>query len=238
MKIERAPRPALARHVARLTAARSASAAPLLPDAAVELVWSGTGLFVRGSDTRPFRVGSFPERTFVVLTFRPGAAAGVLGLSGRRLADARVGISELWGRAEKDRLESLLATATPLEAMSILEDAVEARAHAAPDPAVEAAFALLRSPRTRVRELAERLGYSERQLHRRCVAAFGFGPKMLDRILRFQRFRTLALARPQLGLAEIAAEAGYSDQAHLAREALRFGGATPRTLVSETFKTA
>ena len=238
MRIERAPRPSLARHVARLSATRSASAAPLLPDAAIELVWSGTGLFVRGADTGPFAVGSFPERTFAVLTFRPGAAARILGLSGRALADARVGISELWGRPAAECLESLLASATPREAMTILEDAVAARADEAPDLAVEAAVALLRSPRTRVRDLAERLGYSERQLHRRCVAALGYGPKTLDRILRFQRFRSLSLAQPQLGLAELAGAAGYADQAHLTREALRLGGATPRTLVSETFKTA
>jgi AraC-like DNA-binding protein len=238
MRMERAPRPSLARHVARVSATRSASATPLLPDAAVELVWSSTGLFVRGADTKPFPVSAFPERTFVVVTFRPGAAAGVLGLSGRPLADARVGISELWGRPEMQRLESLLAAATPGEAMTILEDAVQARVRAAPDPVVEGAFALLRSPRTRVRELAARLGYSERQLHRRCVAALGYGPKTLDRILRFQRFRTLSVMRPRLGLAELAAEAGYADQPHLTREALRLGGATPLTLVSDTFKTA
>lgn len=238
MRLERASRPSLGRHVAQLSASRSAARAPLLPDAAVELVWSGTGLFVRGTDTGPFAVGAFPERTFVVLTFRPGAAAGVLGLSGRALPDARVGISELWGRAEMDRLESLLAEATPREAMSILEDAVESRIEDAPDRAVEATVAALRSPRTRVGELADRLGLGERQLHRRCVAALGFGPKTLDRILRFQRFRSLALARPGLGLAELAAVAGYADQAHLTREALRLGGATTRTLVSETFKTA
>lgn len=237
MRVERAPRRSLARHVARVSATRSASAAPLLPDAAIELVWSSTGLFVRGADTRPYPVGSFPERTFVVLTFRPGAAAGVLGLSGRTLADARIGVSELWGRGEMERLEWLLAAAEPREAMTILEDAVQARVRDAPDAVVEAAFALLRSPRTRVRELAARLGYSDRQLHRRCVAALGYGPKTLDRILRFQRFRSLSLARPRLELAELASEAGYADQSHLTREALRLGGATPLTLVSETFKT-
>lgn len=238
MRVERLPRPALARHVVRLSATRSASAAPLLPDAAVELVWSGTGLFVRGSDTRPYAVGSFPERTFVVLSFRPGAAAGVLGLWGRDLADSRVPISDLWGRSEQERLESLLAAcATPGQAAGVLEDAVEARIDAPPDPAVEAVVAALRSPRARVAMLAGRLGYSERQLRRRCIERLGYGPKTLDRILRFQRFRRLADARAEVGLAELAAAAGYADQAHLTREALRLGGATPRTLVSETFKT-
>lgn len=174
MRVERPPRPTLARHVARLSATRSASAGPLLPDAAVELVWSGTGLFVRGSDTRPYAVGSFPERTFVVLTFRPGAAAGVLGLWGRDLADSRVPMSELWGHGELERLESLLAaSATPEQAARVLEDAVEARIDALPDPVVEAIVAALRSPRARVAILADRFGYSERQLLRRCVERLG-----------------------------------------------------------------
>src|SRR5918992_2045446 len=105
-RVERPPRPSLARHVECLWAARTVDDDPLLPDAAVELVWSGSGLFVRGADTRPHAVGSFPERTFVVLRFRPGAAAAVLGLHGDELADARVGVSVLWGRAEMERLES------------------------------------------------------------------------------------------------------------------------------------
>src|ERR671915_512389 len=87
------PRPALRRHVSCVWAARNDRDDPLLPDAAVELVWSGRGLFVRGADTRAHPVGRFPDRTFVGIRFRPGAAAGVLGLAGSDLADARVGVS-------------------------------------------------------------------------------------------------------------------------------------------------
>ena len=39
-----------------------------------------------------------------------------------------------------------------------------------------------------VAELADVVGLSTRQLHRRCTAAFGYGPATLARILRFQRF--------------------------------------------------
>src|SRR6266540_3327904 len=43
-----------------------------------------------------------------------------------------------------------------------------------------------------VAKLAATLGTSERQLHRRCLDAFGYGPKTLDRVLRFQRFLSMA----------------------------------------------
>jgi Domain of unknown function (DUF6597) len=87
-RYQRPPRTALARHVAAVWMQCSDRAQPLLPDAAVELVWSGRGLFVRGADTRSHCVSAFPEQTFVAVRFRPGAATDVLGLGGRELADA------------------------------------------------------------------------------------------------------------------------------------------------------
>lgn len=232
-RVERRPRASLARHVDRVWAARTVDDDPLLPDAAVELVWSGSGLFVRGADTRPHSVGSFPERTFVVVRFRPGAAAAVLGLHGEELADARVGVSALWGRSEMERLESrLVDCASPAAAADVLEDVIAARVRALPDQAVEAVVAELRSRDVRIAVLATRIGLSERQLLRRCTSALGYGPKTLGRILRFQRFRALAATRAGAGLAELAAHAGYADQPHLTRECVRLAGVTPAALLT------
>jgi AraC-like DNA-binding protein len=72
----------------------------------------------------------------------------------------------------------------------------------------------------------------ERRLHRHCRAAVGYGPKMLERVLRFQR--AIRIARATGSLASVAAEAGYADQAHLTRESRRLAGTTP----SDLFKTA
>lgn len=232
LKVERSPRVSLARHAACIWTERSGRADPLLPDAAVELVWSGRGLFVRGADTRAHPVDPFPERTFVVLRFLPGAAPGIIGLAGSELADARVGVSELWGRAEMERIESLLRRATPVEAGALLEDVVEAQVREAPDLAVQTVVTTLRSRDVPVAALAARLGLSERQLLRRCTAALGYGPKVLSRIFRFQRFRSLAGSRAGFDLAELAAEAGYADQPHLTRECVRMAGETPARLLA------
>ena len=57
----------------------------------------------------------------------------------------------------------------------------------------------------------------------------GYGPKTLDRVLRFQRF----LRRAGEGdLARTAAELGYADQAHLTRECVRLSGVTPARLAA------
>ena len=64
--------------------------------------------------------------------------------------------------------------------------------------------------------VAAETGLGERQLRRRCEAAFGYGPKTLARVLRLQR--ALALARAGTPFAAVAADAGYADQPHLSRE--------------------
>ncbi len=76
--------------------------------------------------------------------------------------------------------------------------------------------------RLTVRELARELTLSERQLHRRCLEAFGYGPKTLDRVLRLAR--ALDRARAGLPFAQVASLAGYADQAHLAREVRALAG--------------
>src|SRR5437764_768906 len=75
-------------------------------------------------------------------------------------------------------------------------------------------------------ELAAGVGLGERQLRRRCEDAVGYGPKTLERVLRFQRFRSLA-SRGAASLAELALLAGYADQPHLTREYRRLAGGTP-----------
>jgi hypothetical protein len=69
----------------------------------------------------------------------------------------------------------------------------------------------------------------------RAVTVFpaGIGPKRLHRVLRFRRFvgHLGQLADGRRGLAELAAELGYADQAHLGRECLQLAGASPAALV-------
>jgi methylphosphotriester-DNA--protein-cysteine methyltransferase len=102
---------------------------------------------------------------------------------------------------------------------------------ARPDPAVAQATALLRDPRARTEDVAAEIGLSVRQLRRRCHAAVGYGPKTLQRILRFRRFVARIDRDQHLGdLAAVAAETGYADQAHLTRECVTLAGLTPVAL--------
>ena len=80
-----------------------------------------------------------------------------------------------------------------------------------------------------VSRLAGTIGLSERQLHRRCLDAFGYGPKMLDRVL----WMNVALdhARAGLTLADVAVLTGYADQAHFTRDVKALTGLPPKILL-------
>jgi AraC-like DNA-binding protein len=82
--------------------------------------------------------------------------------------------------------------------------------------------------------MAADLGVSERQLLRRFDVAVGYGPKMLGRVLRFQRFLRSAWSQTSVtrDLASLAYTSGYTDQSHLTHECLRLAGVTPGTLLA------
>jgi AraC-like DNA-binding protein len=88
-------------------------------------------------------------------------------------------------------------------------------------------------PSLRVERLADQYGISERQLHRRCSSALGYGTKTFARIVRFQRFVRMARSEPSNALGDLAALSGYADQAHLNREARRLAGVSPAVLLAE-----
>jgi AraC-like DNA-binding protein len=131
-------------------------------------------------------------------------------------------------------LRDLAPIEDPAEAPARIAQAVARRmdSYGSPDPVVRRATALLADPGARVEEVAEELALSERQLQRRFREFVGYGPKMLQRVLRFQRLLgALELGREQTGgLARIAATIGYSDQAHLTRETRELSGHSPVSL--------
>ena len=64
------------------------------------------------------------------------------------------------------------------------------------------------------------------------VAETGMSPKQLCRHVRFETVVSL-LADGSSSLAEVAAETGYADQAHLSREFARMAGCSPTQWLAE-----
>jgi AraC-like DNA-binding protein len=202
----------------------------VLPDACVDIIWrSGQGAFVAGPDTGPALSSLPPGALLVGARFRPGAGGAALGTPLAELRDQRVDLADVLPDLDRRLAPDL----SPREALERVR-AMAARLAAAgpPDRAVGAAAARLADPRARVESLAGDLGFSERQLRRRFQAGVGYGPKTLQRVLRFQRFLAHADAGgPGADLARLAADAGYADQAHLTRECARLSGLPPTELL-------
>ncbi|MFF8997358.1 helix-turn-helix domain-containing protein [Streptomyces achromogenes] len=193
---------------------------PVLPDGCMDLLWSEGRLLVAGPDTRPYAPEG-PDRSWAGIRFFPGTAPALLGVPAHELRDRRVELADLWPAGRARRLCARVAAA-PDRASALEDIALEWAAVAEPpDPLLRRLVERLDEGRP-VSATATELGVGERRLHRRCLTAFGYGPKTLARILRLRR--ALALARAGTPYAETAIRAGYADQPHLAREVRRLAG--------------
>jgi AraC-like DNA-binding protein len=177
-----------------------------------------------------------PGLTIVGARFWPGAAAPLLGMPADELVDQIVPFSDVRGEAP-DLAARLAEASGPDTALQVLQlDLVGRQARALPpDPLVaEAVRRLMPWRPTGISQLTEDLAISESQLRRRCLAEVGLAPKALQRTLRFQGYLALAQAtRAASRVADLAAEVGYADHAHLGRECLRLTGQTPRELLGD-----
>ena len=194
-------------------------ARPVLPDGCMDLLWSEGRLLVAGPDTRAYVPGG-PPAAWAGIRLFPGTAPALLGVPAHELRDRRVELADLWpAREVRRRTGRIAAAAHPATA---LEELALERA-APPGPELRRLVAGLAAGRP-VSVTADELGLGARQLHRRSLAAFGYGPKTLARILRLQR--ALDLARAGVPYADTAARTGYADQAHLSRDVREFTSTT------------
>lgn len=214
-----AERPALGgRGLVWTKTATGSGTSRVVPDGCTDIIFSrGTDrVFVAGPDTVA-KVGEEQPDTLFAVRFFPGVGPSAFGVPAHVLRDLRVPLAELWPDAER-LLDELDSAPDPC---AVLADAALRRLRETPpDPALAAVAAAVRDHP--VPEVADRLGISARQLHRRSLSAFGYGPKVLARVLRFDR--AMGLAWAGVPFADIAHRTGYADQAHLSREVKDLAG--------------
>jgi AraC-like DNA-binding protein len=197
----------------------------VVPDGSADIIWRDDGrsvtTFTAGPDTEA-QLAPLRERSRMVgIRFAPGAADAVLGVPLDVLRDLRVPLAELWGPVADELAERVALSDRPEQTLATL---VRERIDAPPDPTASAIARRLEfaaGPGV-VSAVAADVGVSERHLQRRCRTAFGYGPKTLHQVLRFQR--ALRLARAGGRLSDVAAVVGYADQAHMARDTRRLAG--------------
>lgn len=205
----------------------------VVPDGCVDLIWlAERELVIAGADTGPRSVDLPEGRRSSGIRLRPGAAGAVLGLPASELRDRQVRCEHVWGQRAAC-LEVALAGAVPARRLELFAEAVAGR-RAEPDGLVIKAAQRLAVAGARVAGVASELGVGERMLHRRMVAAVGYGPKVLGRVARLRRLVALSDA----SLASRALGAGYASQAHMNDEVRRLTGTTPVRFLKDAVLTA
>ncbi len=84
-----------------------------------------------------------------------------------------------------------------------------------------------------VQYIADRIGYSRRQLQRICSNNFGITPKQYLSTVRFNRVKKQMLLSEDCHYLPQALDGGYFDQAHFIHEFERFASVTPGQFIRE-----
>jgi AraC-like DNA-binding protein len=187
------------------------------------------GSFAGGLYARPVRVRHEGSCAGVQFDLEPPALRRLTGIPAGELSERTIGLEDLFGAAAGRLAEELYEAGTPAARFAILDRRLHRaldRAAPHPRPDVERAWSLLRASggRIGVERLADELGCSRRHLARRFAEDVGVSPKRAARLIRFEGARRRLGTAP---LARLAAEHGFSDQAHLAREFRELGGLSP-----------
>ena len=202
-----------------------------------------------GLHTSPALVTHDGRQSGIQLGLTPLGARALLGVPAAELVSLDVEATEVLGRLAGEIRERVLAAPGWPARFAVLEQVLSARAEAAASPAsrpeVGYAWDRLRQSRgtVSVADLAAETGWSARHLGERFRAETGLSPKAAARVVRFDLARRLLLSRAQAAagagrtlIADLAADCGYYDQAHLARDFRDLAGCPPSVLLAEEFR--
>mgnify|MGYP000848990574 CR=1 FL=1 len=156
---------------------------------------------------------------------QPGASVALFGVPASELAERHTRLEDLWGPSARGVRERLADAVDPLGAFEamLMERAPRIRGL---HPAVAMALEGLHGA-AGIGELVEWSGYSHRRFNAIFRDAMGLTPKLYSRLRRFDLAVETLASRAGSALADVAALAGYSDQAHLNRDFVEFAGVTP-----------
>ncbi|RVX38930.1 helix-turn-helix protein [Nonomuraea polychroma] len=161
--------------------------------------------------------------------FRPGGFRPFLGGPVSDVTGRFVEIGDMFGPAGSTLTEQVLAEPDARAAIALIETFLLSM-EPAQDPLVEEVAALVAMVErdvsiTRADELAARSGRSVRSLQRLFRHYVGIGPKWVIR--RFRLHEAAERVHQGVELATLAAELGYTDQAHLTRDFTAVVGMPP-----------
>jgi AraC-like DNA-binding protein len=190
-----------------------------------------------GLHLSPALIAHGGRQSGVQVSVHPLACRALFGLPAGELAGLDLDLADVLGPRPADELRGRLrATATWPDRFAAVDAALLALSREAdvhPDITHVYRRLLTGHGRVPVGTLAAEVGWSARYLTGRFRVETGLGLKEAARVMRFDRARR-RLA-PGVRLADLAAETGYYDQAHLAREFRALAGCSPSQWLADEF---
>ncbi|MFY9809011.1 MAG: helix-turn-helix domain-containing protein [Pseudonocardiaceae bacterium] len=167
----------------------------------------------------------------IQLHLTPLGARVLLGLPAGELANTVVELSTLLEPVAGEMVERLRSARTWTDRFLELDDVLTPIVRQRDGPVPELGWAWRRLSashgQVEITALAEDVGWSRRHLSERFRREFGLTPKVAGRVMRFEVAHRLLRGPKRPALAEVAARAGFYDQAHLHREWRELAGCTP-----------
>jgi len=163
------------------------------------------------------------------IRLRPGAWRAVFGCPAFQFVNGALLLSEIAPGARQLH-QAVLQADNLADRIAALEAWVRAaliRAKSADHTIIAACRMLSGDPVVTISAVAESVDWNARTMHRRFLAACGYGPKHFQKIMRIQAVLRTAKAIPSAGLAELALSAGFADQAHMTRDFRAIADLTP-----------
>jgi AraC-like DNA-binding protein len=175
--------------------------------------------------------------SYLEVLLGPLEAYRLLGLPMNRLSGDTVDLVEVLGADGRRLAEQLRDTPSWRRRFALLDRFLLERLDRGPRPSPEVGWAWQRLVATGgavpIGQLASEVGWSHKHLLARFRRQVGLRPKTAARLIRFDGvWRRLDQDRP-LDWGRVAAEVGYADQAHLAREFRQFTGTTPTGFLAQ-----
>ncbi len=184
------------------------------------------GAVLAGPHGRPVAIDTMEQRWLAAVEFRVGGAAAFFPIPISEACNQVIELDALWGR-EGSLLRGLLCeAATPKEKFCVLETVLLKRLIRPQDPAIVAAASHLERGMS-VAEVPECLGLLPKTFGRRFRNVVGLSPKRFSRVRRLQRVLRSLNKPASAGWCMVAAEHGYTDQAHFIHDFRDLTGITP-----------
>ena len=235
---EHIPSPRLQEYVECFWSLEAASDAPQLvvPDGCMDILMrfgqATHTVDVVGSMTRSERAVIRAGESFLGIRFKPGRLPLFADIDCASLVNRTISSLDTQSHKMGETLLRVRRDCYIEEKIQLLERALVVTS----DPlsghlAIDALIASEGS--TSTAELADIANLSERQLRRQFISLTGLPPKVLARVLRFRKAFGALQSKSAMGLAAIALDCGYTDQAHFSHEFKEFVGCPPTTWQSQ-----